>query len=166
MRLYDDVARSDGNNNEMLKKILKIGAFALAAAFIIIQFFQIDRSNVPVVPGQDISSIINVPADVSQIMVRSCSDCHTNSTAYPWYSYIQPVGWFLKDHIDDGKRHFNLSTFATYDAKKQKKKLEEVCDEVSSGNMPLPSYLWIHRDAVLTESEKATLCDWTKSATQ
>lgn len=155
MPLYDDVARLAGLTTKMLKKILKIGAFALATAFIIIQFFQIDRSNVPVVPGQDISSIINVPADVSQIMVRSCSDCHTNSTAYPWYSYIQPVGWFLKSHIDDGKRHFNLSTFATYDAKKQKKKLEEVCDEVSSGNMPLPSYLWIHRDAVLTESEKA-----------
>ncbi len=144
----------------MLKKILKIAILALAAAFIVIQFFQIDRSNVPVVAGQTIEAAVNVPADVSQILTRSCNDCHTNTTAYPWYSYIQPAGWFLKDHIDDGRRHLNFNTFATYDEKKRKKKLEEVCDEVTSGAMPLPSYLWIHRDAVLSESEKKTLCDW------
>lgn len=146
-----------------MKRFLKIAVLILAIVFIALQFFQIDKTNPEIVQAETLESIIAVPPDVKIILGKACNDCHTNKTIYPWYSYIQPNGWFLKSHIDDGQRHLNFSKFATYDANKQTKRLEEMCEEVTEGKMPLPSYTWIHREAVLTDSEKKTLCDWTKS---
>lgn len=148
----------------MVKKTLKISVIVLAVAFVVLQFFQIDKANPPVVEAETLEAAIVVPPDIAFIMGRSCNDCHTNKTIYPWYANIQPAGWFLKDHIDEGKRKLNLSQFNTFDKKKKAKKLEEICDEVESGRMPLPSYLWIHRYAALAESEKKALCDWANLA--
>jgi len=146
-----------------MKRILKYLALGFAAIFLVLQVFQIDKTNAAVNSNETIEAVMNVPPDVKIILGKACNDCHTNSTIYPWYSYIQPNGWFLKSHIDDGRRHLNLSVFATYDANKRAKKLEEICEEVTTGTMPLPSYTWIHRDAILTETEKKALCDWTKT---
>ena len=148
----------------MIKKILKVVIIVVIAAFVVIQFFRIDKTNPPILEAETINAVTAVPPDIALIIGRSCNDCHTNNTVYPWYSNVQPTAWFLKSHIDDGKRHLNLSKFATYDDKKRKKKLEEICEQVETGEMPLPSYLWIHRDAVLSESEKKAICDWTKQA--
>lgn len=147
-----------------MKKAAKIVIVLIGAAFLILQFFQIDKTNPAIVQAETLEAVVAVPADVQEILGRSCNDCHTHNSLYPWYAYVQPSGWFLKDHIDDGRKHLNLSRFATYEPKKQKKKLEEICDEVNAAEMPLPSYLWIHRDAVLSESDKKALCDWTKEA--
>lgn len=147
-----------------MKKALKVALLILAIGFVAIQFFQVDKTNAETVQSETLESLVNVPPDVKIILGKACNDCHTNNTSYPWYSYIQPNGWFLKGHIDDGKRHLNFSKFATYDANKRSKKLEEVCEEVESGAMPLPSYTWVHRDAVLTDTEKKALCDWTVAA--
>lgn len=146
----------------MVKKIIKVVVILLAVAFVVIQFFRIDKVAPPVVPGETIEAAVNVPPDIELILGRSCADCHTNSTVYPWYFNIQPTGWFMKGHIDDGRRHFNMSVFNTYAPKKKAKKLEEICEQVESGEMPLPSYLWIHRDAVLKDTEAKALCDWAK----
>lgn len=147
----------------MFIKILKILAIVVVIAFIVIQFVQIDKTNPEIVQAETIDAITSVPPDVKIILGKACNDCHTNNTRYPWYSYVQPNGWFLRSHVDDGRRHLNFSTFATYDQRKRGKKLEEICEQVESAEMPLPSYLWIHREAVLTDTEKKTLCDWTKS---
>lgn len=146
-----------------MKKVLKIFLLLIVAAFIVIQFFRIDKTNPPIVEGNNIDAALAVPVDVSMIVSRSCADCHSNNTIYPWYSNVQPAAWFLKDHIDEGRRKLNLSEFNTYTAKKQKRKLEEICEMVESAAMPLPSYLWIHRDAGLSDSERRALCDWAKS---
>lgn len=149
-----------------MKKALKIVLLILAIAFIAIQFFQIDKTNPEIVQAETIDAITSIPPDIKIILGKACNDCHTNNTRYPWYSYVQPNGWFLRSHVDDGRRHLNFSTFATYDQRKRDKKLEEICEQVESAEMPLPSYLWIHRDAVLTDTEKKTLCDWTKVVSQ
>lgn len=146
----------------MFKKILKILAVVLVVAFIVIQFFRIDKANPPINEADKIEAAMAVPTDVYLILGRSCNDCHSNNTVYPWYSNIQPAAWFLKDHIDHGRRELNFSEFNTYTAKKKKHKLEEICEMVESAAMPLPSYLWIHRDAMLSDTEKKILCDWSK----
>ncbi|MEO6051246.1 MAG: heme-binding domain-containing protein [Pyrinomonadaceae bacterium] len=145
-----------------MKKIVKVFCVAILAGLVVIQFFGIDKTNPPVVQGETLESAVSVSPDASQIMVRSCNDCHTNTTIFPWYTYVQPVGWFMKNHIDDGRRKLNFSVFNTYPVKKKAKKLEEICEQVESKEMPLPSYLWIHRPAVLSESEAKALCDWAK----
>ncbi|MGB7200646.1 MAG: heme-binding domain-containing protein [Pyrinomonadaceae bacterium] len=146
-----------------MKKVFKMFLLLIVAAFIVIQFFRIDKTNPPIVAGSNIEAALAVPADVSMILSRSCADCHSNNTIYPWYSNIQPAAWFLKDHIDHGRRELNLSEFNTYTAKKKKHKLEEICEMVGSAQMPLPSYLWIHRDSRLSDSERRALCDWSKA---
>lgn len=146
-----------------MKKVLRYGVVGLAFVLILLQFFRIDKTNPPIVDGETLEAAVAVSPDISLIMGRSCNDCHTNKTIYPWYSNVQPAGWFLKSHIDEGREELNFSKFNTFEKKKKIRKLEEVCSEVESGQMPLPSYTWIHRDAILTESEKQAICSWTKT---
>ncbi|MBK8467366.1 MAG: heme-binding domain-containing protein [Chloracidobacterium sp.] len=143
-----------------MKKVIKILAIIIVGVLVVIQFFRIDKSELPVNPSETLEAAVSVPPDIKLILGRSCNDCHSNKTVYPWYANIQPAGWFLKSHIDDGKRHLNFSVFNTYAAKKKAHKLEELCEMVESKQMPLPSYLWIHRDAVLKDTEAKALCDW------
>jgi len=141
-------------------RIVKIVVIVLAVAFALIQFVRIDRSNPPIVAENTIEATAAVPADIQQILSRSCNDCHSNKTVYPWYTQVAPVSWWLRDHIDEGRRELNFSEFASYSPRKKGKKLEEVCEQVRSNEMPLPSYLIIHRDAALNENDKNALCDW------
>jgi hypothetical protein len=147
----------------MLRKILKITAIVLAAGVIAAQFIRPNFTNPPVVAGETLAASTHVPADVQQIITRSCNDCHTNQTDYPWYSKITPFNWFLADHIEEGRHELNFSAWNTYSTEKKVKKLEEICEQVEHAYMPLPSYLWIHRDAVLAESQAQALCNWAKS---
>lgn len=140
----------------MKKKILLI----LAAIFLIIQFIRPARNVSNTVSANDISKHYTVPADVQNILKVSCNDCHSNNTKYPWYTNIQPVGWWMQFHVDDGKEHLNFSEFATYPAKRQHHKLEEVIEEIKGDHMPLNSYLWIHKDAKLSQQQKETLTSW------
>jgi len=143
-----------------MKRIVKIVVIALLAVFAAIQFAQVDKTNPPINESETLETAVHVPPDVSLILGRSCNDCHSHKTRYPWYTYVQPVGWFLRDHVDHGRSHLNLSVFNTYSESKKKKKLEEICEMVESGAMPLASYLWVHRDAVLARTEAQALCDW------
>ena len=144
----------------MIKKILKVVVVVIAVGLVVIQFFRIDKANPPIVESETLQAAVSVPPDVALIIGRSCNDCHSHKTVYPWYSNVQPVGWWLKYHMNDGMRHLNFSKFNTYEPKKKSHKLEEICEEVRAGNMPLPSYLWGHSEAVLSENDKTTLCDW------
>ena len=146
--------------NFMFKKILKRTFQILLVAFIVIQFFHPAKNQAEGISNNDITKLYAVPADVQTILKTSCYDCHSNNTAYPWYNNIQPVAWFLDDHVKEGKKHLNFSEFATYRIGKQYKKLEEVNGEVKDGEMPLDNYLWIHRDAALNDQQKLTLANW------
>ena len=146
----------------MVKKILKILVLLVVSALIIIQFFRIDKTNPQVVQAETIEASLSMPPDISEILARSCKDCHTNQTTYLWYSNVQPAAWFLKSHIDEGRRKMNFSVWTTYPPKKQAKKLEEICEQLELKEMPLPSYLWLHGDSVLSESDSIALCDWAK----
>lgn len=145
-----------------MKKILKIAAIVVVLVFIVLQFFRPDRSNPAIIESETLEASTNLPADVKAVLQRSCSDCHSNRTEYPWYSNISPFSWFLMDHISTGREEMNFSIWNTYSPKKKNKKLEEICEKVEAGEMPLPSYLWIHRYAALSESDVRLLCDWAK----
>lgn len=140
----------------MIKKIL----IGLLVVLVVIQFIRPER-NVSEIPSQnDIRVHYSVPANVESILKRACYDCHSNNTNYPWYANIQPVLWWLQDHIEEGKEELNFSEFATYSPKKADHKLDEVIEMVEEEEMPLESYTYIHKDAVLSSSEKKLLMDW------
>lgn len=131
----------------------------LVTVFLIIQFFRPKRniSEIPVRYG------IQVPADVSQILKTSCYDCHSNNTAYPWYNNIQPVAWWLNNHINSGKRHLNFDAFDSLPNAKKIKALKHISSTVRKGEMPLSSYTLIHRYAILNETQKDRIVQWADS---
>ncbi len=144
-----------------MRKILKVIAIILFLGIVVLQFFRPDRTNPPIVKAETLEATTNLPDDINSILKRSCNDCHSNTTAYPWYSNIAPISWSVVEHIDHGRGELNFSKWATYPDSKKMRKLEEVCDQVKAGEMPHNQYLWIHWNAVLSENDKKSLCDWT-----
>jgi hypothetical protein len=143
----------------MIKKILLV----LLVAFIVIQFFRPEK-NISTEPSPNsISSLMALPAPVEGILQKSCYDCHSNNTDYPWYAKVQPVTWWLNDHIKDGKKHLNFSEYASYSLRRQYHKMEEVIEMVKEEEMPLNSYTLVHRDADLSDSEREVLTSWAAS---
>ena len=140
----------------MKKKIL----LALLAILIILQFIRPERNRSSAMSPNDISRHYRIPANVDTILKRSCNDCHSNNTTYPWYTNIQPIGLWLQSHVNDGKSHLNFSEFVTYAPKRQHHKLEETIEMIKQGEMPLNSYLWIHGNAKLSNQDQATLVNW------
>jgi hypothetical protein len=141
-----------------MKALFKYILISLVLIFVAAQFVRPPFSNPPVNPAHE----LRATAPVQSILDRSCNDCHSNRTKYPWYSQITPVSWWLKDHIDEGRGELNLSEFGTYEPKKAAHKLEEVCEMVEKGEMPLREYVWGHPSAKLSVADKQTLCEWAK----
>lgn len=140
----------------MLKKIL----YVLLAAFIIIQFIR-PKQNISAGPfPNDVATKFATSDDVALILKTSCYDCHSNHTKYPWYYHVQPVAWWLQDHVNEGKKELNFSEFVTYTPKRQRKKFQEIDELVAEGEMPLESYTLLHKYAKLSAEQKAAIKKW------
>ena len=142
-----------------MKHLMKFGLIALILSIVLAQVVKpVDRDNPPVVGD------IGAPAAVDAVLRTSCYDCHSNETAWPWYSYLFPASWLLQHDVEEGREHLNFSDWSTYGVGKQDHKLEELVDEVESGSMPLDKYLYLHRGAKLTGEQKTLLVDWAQAA--
>jgi len=144
----------------MLKKLL----LSLLVIFIIIQFFRPEKN----VSGDNTYSIAtqyDVPENINIILDKACNDCHSNTTRYPWYSNIQPIAWWMADHVNEGKDELNFSEFTKRKLASQNHKLEEVIETVKDHEMPLPSYTWLgmHKEADLTDEERLAISQWAAS---
>lgn len=135
-------------------KIVKIIAWTALIAFVIIQFYPIDYNRSEIVLQTDFMSVNIVPVAIKNSVQVSCYDCHSNNTAYPWYSKIQPAAWFLENHIKEGKAELNFNEWDDYSERRKKSKLRSIVKQIESGEMPMESYTLIHRNAILSESEK------------
>lgn len=144
-----------------MKKTLKIIAVVLFIAFIAVQFYRPDRSVPPIVETETLEASTQVPENVEQILTRSCNDCHTYKTIYPWYAQISPASIFLGNHISEGRQNMNFSIWNTYETNRKRRKLDQICEQITEKEMPLPSYLWIHRNSTLSDEDIKALCDWT-----
>lgn len=143
----------------MSKKVKTI-LLGLIGLLLVIQLFQIDKTNPPVRLEEDFIQIKHPPANVENILRTACYDCHSHETAYPWYTSVAPISWWIRHHIDEGREHLNFSTWAQYDADRQDHKLEECEEETREGEMPLDSYTWVHSEAQLTDQQRKELADW------
>jgi hypothetical protein len=140
----------------MIKKIILL----LLGLVVIAQFIRPAKNVSAVVGPNDISVKHPVPANVAALLQRACYDCHSNNTKYPWYAEVQPAGWWLASHVNDGKRHLNFSEFAAYTPKRAKTKAGEIVDEIEEQKMPLKSYTWMHPEARLTAEEIKLIIAW------
>lgn len=141
----------------MFKKIL----IFLLAILVIIQFIHPKPNKSTTDQPGYIGKLYPVPEDVRFILAKACFDCHSNNTRYPWYSNIQPADWWMNNHIQNGKNGLNFDEFSNRPLRFQYHRLNDLDTLVKEGEMPLNSYLWIHKDAKLTTNEKNKLIGWT-----
>ena len=134
---------------------------AILAVLVIIQFIR-PAKNLGGEHANDIRTKSPVPENISVILDKSCNNCHSNTTAYPWYAEVQPLAWWIADHVNEGKRELNFSEFTKRRVAIQNHKLEEVIETVKEHEMPLPSYTWLgmHPEANLTDEERVAIADW------
>ncbi len=141
-----------------MKKIVLI----ILAVFILIQFVRPEKNNSQN-ETNSIEIVMEVPTEVQQILKTSCSDCHSNNTAYPWYSEIAPVSWYLASHVNEGKEHLNFSEWALYNENQKNHIIEDLLEELEEKKMPLKSYLIVHENAKMTAEQYKILINWVKT---
>ena len=133
-----------------------------------IQLIQPARTNPVAEPARTLDATVPVPPQVETILRRSCYDCHSNLTQWPWYSHVAPISWFLVDHVNGGRRHANFSEWLPHNAKDAKdptefslQKFHSICRQVQTHAMPLTSYVLLHAAARLSQGDIDTICQWT-----
>lgn len=110
-----------------------------------------------------ITTVVETPKEVEDILKASCYDCHSNTTKYPWYSKIAPISWYVAQHINRGKEYLNFSEWKQYNTHQKKHIVEDLIQEIKEQAMPLKSYLLIHNEAVVTPEQYNTLLNWVKT---
>jgi hypothetical protein len=145
-----------------MKRVLKWFTIVLAVLFIAAQFYRPSLSSPPADESKSMRTNTRMTPEVAGILDRSCKDCHSSKTEWPWYSHVSPVSWYLKNHIDEGRQALSFSEWGTYAQRKREVKLHEICEQVETGQMPLSSYLLLHPAAKLSDDDRRVLCEWTK----
>jgi hypothetical protein len=140
-----------------MKRILVYVLGALALVFVAIQIVPVERTNPPV------QTEVSAPPEVMRVLEKSCYDCHSHETVWPWYSRVAPVAWWVAHDVAEGREHLNFSTWNVYDERERAHNLEEIVEEVEAGKMPLPKYLRQHPDARVTPEELAILREWART---
>ena len=134
----------------------KRGAAAAIVVAALIQFVPVRRDNPPVVAE------VEAPREVKAILERSCYDCHSNRTRWPWYSRVAPVSWLVAYDVREGRDELNFSDWPAYDLEKQDDLLKHITKQVERGKMPLPIYLTMHAGARLTVADRRVVLDWAR----
>ncbi len=130
------------------------------------QLIPISHANPSVDPSHALYATQNVPPPVKTVFERSCKNCHSNETSWPWYSYVAPASWVVAHDVHQARKAMNFSEWGTYTAKRREEKLEEVCEQLTNGDMPDFKYVLVHRSARITAEERGAICQWTEDSRQ
>lgn len=132
----------------------------------LIQLIRPERTNPPVTPSETIHARLSVPPSIDTTFARSCNDCHSNLTVWPWYSSVAPVSWLVTYDVTKGREDLNFSEWSRYPGERQQELLKEICEKVSNREMPGAAYTRLHPSARLTNADMGEICTWTQSVHQ
>jgi hypothetical protein len=149
----------------MRRKILLRAAGVVVLLLIAAQFVQPDLANPRSDPAASFRAVANPSPRVAAIVDRSCRDCHSNQTIWPWYSRVSPVSWMVARDVKEGRAKLNFSQWNIYGTEMAQIRLREACEQVKAGKMPLPYYLPLHPEARLSAEEISVFCAASESAT-
>ncbi|RKE75724.1 heme-binding domain-containing protein [Chryseobacterium sp. AG363] len=141
-------------------KIAKKIIFWTLVAFALIQFFPIDRTNQPVDKKENFVDARKSPEKIRTLLKNACYDCHSNETVYPKYAFIAPVSWSVKSHVNEGREHLNFSVWGTYNKDLKENMLTKSVQTIQNKTMPMPGYIVYHKEANLSEAERALLIQY------
>jgi len=137
-----------------MNKNLRNAAIVFAIVVVGIQFVSIRATN-PNSTGE-----IATEPEIAAILERSCYDCHSNETDWPWYGHVAPVSWWIVHHVDEAREEMNFSEWDKFTELQQQSLRRQIWRQVEGGHMPLPDYLRLHKEAKLSETDKDILRDW------
>jgi hypothetical protein len=146
-----------------MKKRLRMAGTILILALILAQFIRPERTNPPVDPSRELDATLGVPRPVQNILDRSCMDCHSYHTRWPWYSSLAPGSWIVAADVREAREHMNFSEWGTYTRGRVLSRLDMIISQVDKGEMPPARYRLLHPDARLDEEEKDLLCTWAET---
>ena len=149
-----------------MRNIWKWGIGVAVVILGIIQLIRPAHSNLPITAGETIHARLPVDSVVDAALIRSCNDCHSNLTVWPWYTNVAPASWLIVSDVRRGRGELNFSEWGTYTLNKQQKLLKETCAEVSERKMPAAAYTLLHPSAKFTDADIAAVCAWTRSVAQ
>jgi hypothetical protein len=141
-----------------MARFVRVALLIAIALFVLIQFVPVDRTNPPV------TGDILAPANVKNVLRRSCYDCHSHETVYPWYDRIAPASWLVQSDVREGREELNFSRWQHLPANEQFGLRRRIWKEVAEGEMPPWFYLPLHPAAKLTDTDKAILRAWSGDA--
>jgi hypothetical protein len=140
------------------KRITIIGVVLLAA----MQVIRPARVNPPTDTTRTVEAVMSTDSPGLRVIDRSCRDCHSNNTTWPWYSNVAPVSWLISHDVVEGRRAVNFSEWASYGPEQRRKLLKKSCDEATEGEMPLTIYVLLHGTAKLTPGDIEAVCSLTQ----
>jgi hypothetical protein len=142
----------------MLKRWLKFALLAVIVFLAVAQFFPPDRTNPPSDPAASFAAVARPSPETAAVIERSCRNCHSNQTVWPWYSRVAPASWLVVSDVREGRAALNFSEWKQLGPEKSLKKMRKACEEAKSGEMPPWQYTLLHRDAKLDAAGVQALC--------
>lgn len=139
----------------MKRKTLWYVLGGIAALLVIIQLLPIGTAENPPVTAE-----IQAPPEVMEVFRRSCYDCHSHETVWPWYSHVAPVRWLVRRDVAEAREHFNMSTFEDASARRRAHGMEELAEVMEDGEMPLWFYVPLHPEAAMSDADRELLRTW------
>lgn len=146
-----------------MPKWLKRTIIIVAAIFVAIQFVRPSRTNPSINPSLEIGAVQAVTPQAQSILNRSCDDCHSNRTVWPWYSEVAPSSWLVASDVNGARRRMNLSEWGKYPYYKRLDRMNGICKRVTRGSMPPWQYLLMHSTARLSAADVKALCQWARA---
>ncbi len=146
----------------MTRRLIQVAVVflvVLAAA----QLVRPDRANPPIDPTRTIQAHIGAASGLAGIVDRSCRDCHSNATVWPWYTQVAPLSWLMARGVNEGRKAVNFSEWGSYSPTQQRMLLSASCDDVSAGRMPGP-WTFLHPEAKLSVQDVEAFCAAARSA--
>ena len=140
-----------------------IRAFALGAVGAVVLASTLVHPSGPVKAVKSDNPLLagaGVDPDVLGVLQRSCQNCHSEKTEWPWYSHIAPMSWLVEGDVREARSHMNLSHWSEYTAEEQQDLLARIGSAVRTGEMPPARYTMIHGNAKLSAAERDNLYRW------
>jgi hypothetical protein len=152
----------------MMSWVRRLRRVGIAAAVLLgaAQLIPVNRGNPPVIASASIVAREKLPPEVQSVFQHSCANCHSNRTEWPWYSYVAPASWVIAHDVQAGRRKINFSEWGRYSPEKREQKLDEICEQLTNGDMPDAKYLWLHQSAKPTQEQREAVCQWIENSRQ
>jgi len=146
------------------KYVLQVGTLCFAGALFLslASIIHPGRSARRGIAWSVASERLGMDSRTAAIFSRSCADCHSDGTRWPWYSNLPPASWLIERDVHTGQQHFDASSWSSYSVDQKREILADIARVISNREMPISQYLLLHRRARLSDLDRDALLQWAR----